>query len=162
MNAEDNPYSASGYIDSEPLTAGSTESVTVPEFSNDTRGNVKLVSTLVKIGAISAFIMCFACIIQIWATTKFYGWPEAWKSYKSIILIRCFFAPCWLILALSMWQYSKALRDLSINGIRRAETTIDKQTKVWLMIGLMIAAILLGSILASAGSLANAVQQKSF
>ena len=61
-----------------------------------------------------------------------------------------------------MWQYSKALRDLSINGIRRAETTIDKQTKVWLMIGLMIAAILLGSILVSARSLANAVQQKSF
>ena len=75
------------------------------------------------------------------------------------VIVRLFFFPCWLLLSVLLWRYSKALLALSVEGIKGAEATFEKQALVWLTIGLIILGILISFIVAGGSSISAALQQ---
>ena len=160
LMASENPYSP-GSVTEDALDSpqDKTHSVVVSELGEDSRGNLKLTATSVRIAAVFAFLASIGCVLQIWAMTKFYGWSESWNIGSSTIIVRAIAAPCWLILSFMLWQYSKSLIQMAKEGIRHSEYTIESQTKVWLAVGLILFVFLLSIIFASGSSLAQAVRQ---
>ena len=150
----ENPYETQPEAPGDASTELSTQQVTIGEFSEDTSGNISLTSKIVKIAAVFAAFASLSSFMQVWAAFRFYGFPNGWTTWHTLICLRILYAPCWLLLAWTLWQYGKSLDQLRLNGIRHTETTIEQQAKLWLAIGLLIFALLVGVVVSFGRSLA--------
>lgn len=136
---DQNPYQASF-----PATSANEEAVahragvSVPDFSEDTRGNLGLISRVIKAAAVFAAIASTIGVLQIWAMIQITRGTSAWTTMHTLACLRLVFTPCFLLLAWMMWRYARCLDDARVNGISEIEATIEQQTKMWLSVGLLI------------------------
>lgn len=148
--SSDNPYEAPKTRQPDLVPAVDRPNI-VTDLTEDAKGNIGLTSKIVRIAAIFSSIASLTAVMQIWATFRYYGLPNGWTPWHTLISLRILNSPCWLLLAWMLWRYGKSLDQLQANGIRDLETTIEQQAKLWLAIALLIlvavlnAAVIFGS-----------------
>jgi hypothetical protein len=91
--------------------------------------------------------------VQVWLSFRFYGLPDGWTWWHTLLIYRLAYTPCWLLLATMMWSFAQSLRGLAKHGCDNIELVIERQAKMWLAAGLLAFVMLTGVALAYVASM---------
>ena len=124
-------------------------------LSDDARGNIGLTTNIIKVASILAGLVSLVPVLQVWFSFRWYGLPNGWTWWHTLICYRLAYTPCWWLLASMMWKYAKSLNRLAKGGTQEIEDVIEQQTKMWLAGGLLAFVMLIGVALAYGVSMAT-------
>ena len=133
-----NPYESASDDPGMESSQNQAPPVALMEFTDDAKENLGLTSRVVKITACISALASLAPIMQLWALFKLYGLPEGWTATHTVTCLRLVFTPCLLLATWMLWRYANSLNRLRDNGIADTEHNIERLTKVWLSIGLLL------------------------
>jgi len=156
---EANPYESSP----RPARIEQASSTVIPAhgtaLSPECCGNLTLTSKIVRIASVVFGIGSLVSILQIWAAFRFYGFPDGWTLWHTLIAYRIVYTPCWLLLAWMLWKYATCLNTMADKGVVEVEPTMEQQAKVWLAFGLLLFVMLIGLAIGFSGALSTGIPQ---
>ena len=149
MAHQPNPYQPP--VDS-PQTVSPEPAEDIPErlppptmlaFTPDTLGNLRLCSRATKFASVACFLATTTPLLRFTALLRMYGMPNGWTTLHTIAALGLVFVPLWGMLGWQLWKYSSQLNDTVFLGASNIESLIERQTKVWVAVQLLLMAFLL-------------------
>ena len=139
--AESNPYSPPSQVDEKLIHR---ESVEIEVLSSECRRNLSLTSKIVRFASVVFGIGSVVLIILVWDAFRTFGNPGRWGQWIALLVTcRVAYASCGLLLTWMLWKYAKSLDRMAIRGTVEIENVMERQTRMWLAVGLLLFVMLI-------------------